>query len=92
MDENCVLQERLTVMQKRATEAESGLDDCQVLMTEQGINCNKQVLVCERNTEENIRKHCGGLCASCYLLVQDVKQDLTGILGRGHPISAEATP
>jgi len=90
--EHGALQKRLTVMQKRLAVVKERLEQCTAWGQRERAACNKQVLECEQRTEANIAKHCGSLCSSCYLLVQDVKQDIAGILGRGHPISAEATP
>jgi hypothetical protein len=98
-DDNAALQERLTAVQKRLDEvqtrlaaSEDSLDGCQQDLVDQGITANARLLDCQKATAENIRRHCGSLCASCYVLVRDVEEDLTGILNKQWRVSAEKAP
>lgn len=93
-DENAkdVVQKRLDAVQKRLAEVEGSLDGCQQDLVDQGITANARLLDCQKATAENIRRHCGSLCAKCYVLVRDVEEDLTGILDKQWRVSAEVQP
>jgi predicted nucleic acid-binding Zn-ribbon protein len=86
------VQKRLDAVQKRLAEVEGLLDGCQQDLVDQGITANARLLDCQKATTENIRRHCGSLCAKCYVLVRDVEEDLTGILDKRWRVSAEVLP
>lgn len=90
--EKAMLQKRLDEVQKRLAAAEDSLDGCQQDLVDQGITANARLLDCQKATAENIRRHCGSLCAKCYVLVRDVEEDLTGILDKRWRVSAEVQP
>jgi hypothetical protein len=99
VDDRAALQQRLDAVQKRLDEvqkrlaaAEDSLDGCQQDLVDQGITANARLLDCQKATAENIRRHCGSLCAKCYVLVRDVEEDLTGILDKRWRVSAEVQP
>jgi hypothetical protein len=99
VDDREALQQRLNTVQKcldetqkRLAAAEDSLDGCQQDLVDQGITANARLLDCQKATAENIRRHCGSLCAKCYVLVRDVEEDLTGILDKRWRVSAEVQP